>query len=363
MASKHAEDEPEERLVNRTGDFVLTTAYFVEVVLIFWKYWSTSTHDFMVLITMIGVTAIAVKLTELFCKYVMHDIVSKKILGTEDDHPLDTHAIYTKFVGTAWQFVIHFTMSCLETYVLLDEPWMSTTWTCFDPLIEDFIPKPSLRFLFTTQIAIWIYTCYSHRFNSDAHAHKDYFAMYIHHIATIGLVGLAYNTYERVGIIVLWVHDVSDIGIDVMKLTNYLQLEGLKNFFITEMTYVFCISLWGYFRWYLFPFEIIMKSSMFALVDNDKYLSSHGTTGMAYRMIERYGIDSSEFHTFLYSAGLCNILLVVLLILHIWWGALLLRIGYRMLTSDNPHEAGEAEYEGRSKKSKSTAVANKSKAE
>ncbi len=265
------------------------------------------------------------------------------------NNPLSKPKTLSKYIGTAWQFVIHVSMSIFELYVLYDEPWLTHTYTAFEPIPQLFTVKQSLRIFFITQISIWVYTCYSHRFNSDAHAHKDYFVMYIHHLATIGLVGLAYtHNYHRVGIIVLFVHDVSDIGVDLLKLSNYLKLEGPSNFFIVEIAYTLCITLWGYFRLYLFPVEIIMKSTIFAVVDSSTWLSEHGTHSLPYMLRQVYGAESSEYTTHIFAASICNVLLIVLQVLHVWWGALLLRILYRMLTSNNPHEAGEEEYEGAS---------------
>lgn len=75
--------------------------------------------------------------------------------------------------------------------------------------------------LYLLQLAVWICTCFSHHFLEERR--KDYFIMYIHHIVTICLVGGSYNVgYYRVGIIILYAHDMSDIFIDLMKMFNYL---------------------------------------------------------------------------------------------------------------------------------------------
>jgi hypothetical protein len=36
--------------------------------------------------------------------------------------------------------------------------------------------------------AVWIYTCFIHRFSMTRI--KDYFMMYLHHLVTIGLIGV-----------------------------------------------------------------------------------------------------------------------------------------------------------------------------
>jgi hypothetical protein len=74
-------------------------------------------------------------------------------------------------------------------------------------------------------IVAQIYTGFSHRFLEQYH--KDYVVMFVHHIVTILLVAGSHSmNFHRIGILVLYVHDVSDITVDLLKLTNYLKLEG-----------------------------------------------------------------------------------------------------------------------------------------
>jgi TLC domain len=43
-----------------------------------------------------------------------------------------------------------------------------------------------LQVLYLTQLAIWCYTCFVHRFVDVRR--KDYYVMYVHHVITIALV-------------------------------------------------------------------------------------------------------------------------------------------------------------------------------
>ena len=53
--------------------------------------------------------------------------------------------------------------------------------------------------------------------------------MYVHHVVTIALVWGSYSyNYVRIGTVVLYLHDLSDIMVDLLKLTNYMKLEGPK---------------------------------------------------------------------------------------------------------------------------------------
>jgi len=278
----------------------------------------------------------------------MYKYVSGYLLADAPfNHPLSKDKTRAKFTGSMWQLVIHTTMAFWEVCLLWDEPWVSHPHTCFEPEPYSFVPKYSLRIFFIAQIAVWVLTCFSHRFNSDAHAHKDYFVMYLHHLATIGLVTVAYyDNQSRIGIVVLLIHDVSDIGIDLLKTMNYLRLEGMKSFFIVEIVYALSIALWVYFRLYLFPVDIFFNGTFFALDLRGDVTTSWGTRPLLRVLENLFTRESYQYQHFTWSGGICNGLLFTLLVMHVWWFALLLRILFRMIRTNKPHEAGEAEYEG-----------------
>merc|ERR1711968_76006 len=103
---------------------------------------------------------------------------------------------------------------------------------------------------------IWFATCISHVWIEEKH--KDYFVMFIHHLVTIALVwGSWCFGYLRIGILVMYVHDFSDIFIDIMKLANYAKLQGSSAFFIVEISFVSTLVSWFYIRLYVFPVKVI----------------------------------------------------------------------------------------------------------
>ena len=68
---------------------------------------------------------------------------------------------------------------------------------------------------------------------------------YVHHIATIALVaGSWINGYLRIGVLVLLVHDTSDIPLDLTKMLNYLKLQGPRGFFLAEAMFVVNLCSW-----------------------------------------------------------------------------------------------------------------------
>jgi len=47
-----------------------------------------------------------------------------------------------------------------------------------------------------------------------------------------------------------YIHDVSDIFIDLLKLSNYIKAEGPKNLFAVEILYATSLVTWVYWRFY-----------------------------------------------------------------------------------------------------------------
>lgn len=131
-----------------------------------------------------------------------------------------------KFGDQAWQFVVHVAMTCYSLYVMradVDDggSWWRDTLNCWvGPGGElSKAANPPLDRMYTMQLAIWIATAISHEYFDEKH--KDYYVMYLHHIVTIFLVAFSWGINVKFGFLVLFVHDISDIGIDLIKLCNY----------------------------------------------------------------------------------------------------------------------------------------------
>jgi hypothetical protein len=137
-----------------------------------------------------------------------------------------------------------------------------------------------------------------------------------------------------VGLLVLYVHDVSDIFVDLLKMSNYLKVEGKKGWFITEIAYAMCVCSWMYYRLYQFPFRAIYAS----FVEPLKLLTKHPRQSVTVLGLEWLPPDLPLYTEM-------NALLFLLLMLHIYWFHLFLMIGYRII-NEGAREASRQEYEG-----------------
>jgi len=130
---------------------------------------------------------------------------------------------------------------------------------------------------------------------------------------------------------VLFVHDVSDITVDLLKMFNYLKLENSAGMFVVETVFVGNLMSWVYWRLYTYPLHVLNS----ALIESHQLIANHHNGQLLYNL--------SPFPFWLTS----NCLLVLLQVLHIFWFFLFLRIAYR-LVMEGGHKAGAKEYEGES---------------
>jgi len=229
-----------------------------------------------------------------------------------------------KFADEGWRLIVHVGMTWYEYRLLEANGWVWWTdarswWTM---LARPRTEAPmGLRRLYIMQMGIWFVTAFSHKFLEAKH--KDYFVMYGHHVATLGLVGLSYfNNYMPIGLIVLFLHDSSDIVTDLLRMVNFLGLDGSSGTFLVEAFFFTNLVTWAYARMWLFP-SFAIKNTF-------------------------HGWGSFPEVLPLYHRGqLCRLLLIVLLLMHFWWYCLFLRLLYRLLSGSSGHEAGR-DYEGSS---------------
>lgn len=223
-----------------------------------------------------------------------------------------------------WKLCLHGSMCLYEIYILNTYNW--TIW--FDPslIYSPHVWSTHLDTLYVIQFGMWVYAAISHKF-FEPHR-KDYIIMYFHHLITLLLLALSYYAgWQEMGLLVLLVHDSSDIMIDLLKIFNYMSLDGYSNYFIVEQTFILNLLYWLWSRLYIFPLRIIQSTFPYDFI-----------------------IPGPVFIKFpLFSlCNYCRILLVFLFCLHCWWFFLILRIGFRMICAESGHSAAAAEYEGSS---------------
>ena len=127
---------------------------------------------------------------------------------------------------------------------------------------------------------------------------NDLAAMLLHHFVTIFLISFSYGTgYYKIGLIVLFMHDVADILLEFSKCNMYLKHRNGQLYKIHEtlanITFLTLTVVWFVFRLYWFPLKVLYSTGVVSL--------------------------HKMFHLGGKMYGLLNFLLWTLLVLNIYW--------------------------------------------
>ncbi|XP_027891298.1 ceramide synthase 2a [Xiphophorus couchianus] len=200
-----------------------------------------------------------------------------------------------KFQEASWRFTFYLLAFFAGLAVLVDKPWFHDV-----KLVWENFPKMPLL---TSQywyymIELGFYVSLIFSVASDV-KRKDFKEQIVHHVATILLISFSWLVnYIRAGTLIMLVHDASDYLMESAKMFNYAGWKKTCNFIFTVFAAVFIIT-----RLIIFPFWIIYATGVYPL---------------------------SLYPTF-FGFYFFNGLLVVLLILHIFWTGLILRMVIKFL--------------------------------
>ncbi|KAL7460609.1 hypothetical protein ACHAXS_001053 [Conticribra weissflogii] len=146
----------------------------------------------------------------------------------------------------------------------------------------------------------------------------DFREMMAHHLVTNALIfGSSYYRLTRIGSMIFLIHDISDVPIDLSKLANFVKWKVT-----TIVCFVIMVIMWLVTRLTIFPF-IICKS---VLLESYEYL-----------------VVQSHVDPALYEACYLffNALLGCLVLLHVTWFLILLRIGWTLVSKGERHDYSE----------------------
>ena len=146
----------------------------------------------------------------------------------------------------------------------------------------------------------------------------DFREMMAHHLVTNALIFFSsYYRFTRIGSMVFLLHDLSDVPIDMSKLANFVKWKVT-----TIVCFVIMVLLWVITRLSIFPF-VICKA---VWVESYEYLVLKGTLDPA--LHDAYYL---LFYTLLGS----------LVLLHVTWFLILLRIGWTLVSTGERHDYSE----------------------
>jgi TLC domain len=196
-----------------------------------------------------------------------------------------------KFCESAVRFAFYLPSSCVLLYFSATLPWFWKPWEYWD-LRE--MPEREVELCYVAQLAWYAHLVFAHVVLDERKG--DFWIMVGHHLATIGLLLSSYWAgFYRVGIIVLFCHDPCDPFLEAGKMFNYLHW-----FWSGVVSFTGLVLSWIVLRLIIYP------------------LTPLYSVGFELRL--RLGDDAPYL-------GLFIILLSFLQVLHIYWFALICRVG------------------------------------
>ena len=263
----------------------------------------------------------------------------KRVSSLKPDNPLKDPSTMTKFEDQGWQWTIHVCMTICEVYLVSygdGRMWLMNYKSIGCPGEYD-VPK-EIELFVLLQLSIWLVTGLSCTYLECRR--KDYVEMMLHHVLTNVLIGTAIvNEEHAFALLILLVHDSSDILVDTLKLSNYLKLEGSKYCYFSEICFVTLVyGVWPYARMWTYPM-IVLQGEFEGYQEKCSSLNN--------------GVATYDLHKVESWIYIRCFLCMLLCSLHWFWWILFNRITYSIIKGGKKgSEAGDDEYEGENTKKK-----------
>lgn len=176
-----------------------------------------------------------------------------------------------KFPESSFKLMFYFCAYSFCVYILLISGRynflgdFSTVWKGWQP----FMPVPGdIYWLYAVEGGFYFHSIYATLFMDMWR--RDSVAMIIHHALTLTLIGFSYSIrYHRIGVIVLFLHDISDIFLEFSKICVCMKTRGGKHHRVPAILVnvgflTFTVS-WFVCRLYLYPRMVLLVTGSLAV--------------------------------------------------------------------------------------------------
>jgi len=226
--------------------------------------------------------------------------------------PILQPGVHNKFSESVWKLLYYLTVTIWGTYVTMFNPEKSEDifWNTELCWTNKEVPLPPLSYyLYMIQLSFYFHAAIAH-FTVETRR-KDHLQMAMHHILTISLILLSYQAnFTRIGLLVLHVHNFSDVMLEAGKLCNYCQMNSMG----TAAFSVFVIT-WVVGRIVIYPMKVMYSS----LIEGRPYMRQ----------------PDGEM-PFYYYAG--NAMLGFVQLLNVYWTVLIVKMTIRFIVTRKPLE-------------------------
>ncbi|XP_026894237.2 ceramide synthase 1 [Acinonyx jubatus] len=167
-----------------------------------------------------------------------------------------------KMPESAWKFLFYLGAWSYSAYLLFgtDYPFFHDPPSVFYDWTSGMAVPRDIAAAYLLQGSFYGHSIYATLY-MDAWR-KDSVVMLVHHVVTLVLIVSSYAfRYHNVGILVLFLHDISDVQLEFTKLNVYFKSRGGSHHRLHALAsdlgcLSFCLS-WFWFRLYWFPLKVL----------------------------------------------------------------------------------------------------------
>ncbi|XP_026333817.1 ceramide synthase 5-like isoform X2 [Hyposmocoma kahamanoa] len=166
----------------------------------------------------------------------------------------DKPSTLVKFCENMWRFTFYLYNFSYGLFVLWDKEWLWDIDYCYLGYPHQGITNDIWWHYMISSAFYWALT-FSQFWDVK---HKDFWQMFVHHIATIALLSFSWVVdLHRIGSLVLLFHDFADIFLDAAKAAKYAAYQRLCDTIFAIFTVLWVVTRLGFF-----PFYIIWSTSI-----------------------------------------------------------------------------------------------------
>lgn len=212
-----------------------------------------------------------------------------------------------KFLDAAWLFLSYVLLFIYGCYVTSTKPYVWDLSLLWHDWPNHRVPN-DVYVYYLLQITQYLHLLIAEFVSLKK---KDFIQMTIHHCVTLLLLFISYMmNFTRIGVLILVIHDASDVFLEFAKLCNYTQSNNIKyrsSFTkIQDMFFIIFAIVFIFTRLYIYPFYIYHAM----LVRSQQ-------PGVNLGMAPVYWVFA--------------VLLGALVILHIIWGSIILKMCWQFV--------------------------------
>nr|XP_002127723.1 ceramide synthase 1 [Ciona intestinalis] len=245
--------------------------------------------------------------------YILKPIAIASSLGKKETRKAPESAWKLLFYSCTWSYSIYILFFTTHNY-FYDAPSTFYGW-------RSGAEVPSEIYIaYMVQFSFYIHSVYATLFVDVWR--KDSVVMLAHHFVTMLLIGFSYIfRFTNVGVLILFLHDITDILLEGTKLAVYYKTKGGWWYAVCDTISTIGFILFGV-AWYVFRLYWYPLKAMYA-------------AGYVSQMVTR---DIAFYHFF-------NGLLWILLAMNVYWFMFIVNMAYKVLTGKANEVDDTREYE------------------